>query len=73
VLQRRCSNQEVYITNDHASGTQSPALPAEDFGRLFVYANERNAFQEVIEATLTLLRIARLVHPLIDFRQSHYR
>lgn len=67
MVERRRSNQEIEVTDQHAGRTQAAPVFSEELARILIYTEERYRVQEVAQSPLTLLGIARVMHTLVEF------
>jgi hypothetical protein len=62
-LSRRGHNAEISLADQHARSAQPAVLSPENLGGLCIDPDGGNACEECDQGTLTLVRIARVVHP----------
>lgn len=69
-MQTGCGNEQVEVTHGLAQLTELASFPPKDPTDRFIYADDININQEVLEGLLVTLWVAGIVDPLIQLGQG---
>ncbi len=69
-MQTGCGNEQVEVTHGLAQLTELASFPPKDPTDRFIYADDINISQEVLEGLLVTLWVAGIVDPLVQLGQG---
>jgi hypothetical protein len=71
MVEGRCANEKIKITDHFSCNTKPASLTAEDATDILIDTNHGDTTKKIIEGTLVRIGISGIGNPLVEFREGN--